>query len=248
MKAKTPAEIETMRIGGKKLAEILNMLASKVAPGVKPSELASFAAQEIKKADMQPVVLGYQGFTDVMCVSVNEAIVHGVPTSRAIQDGDVVKLDLTLGYRGMIVDSAVSVIAGGRGSADTMRLVEGTKRALFAGIDAIDGDGTRVGSISAAVQDVLEQNKLGVIRDLVGHGVGYAIHEDPNIPNYGVSGTGPTLISGMTIAIEPMASLGEWQVNSLKDGTVVMNDGSIGAHFEHTVLITDKGAEILTQA
>jgi methionyl aminopeptidase len=247
MKAKTPDEIEIMREGGRKLAVILNMLAGKVEPGIKPTDISALAADEIKKVGMQPVVLGYQGFTDVMCVSVNEAIVHGVPQKKAFKEGDVVKLDLTLGYKGLVIDSAVTVIAGGNGSADSRRLVEGTRRALADGIAAIKGDGTRVGDIGSAVQTSLEKNKLGVIRDLVGHGVGYDIHEDPNIPNYGVAGTGKTLIAGMTIAVEPMASLGDWHVSGLKDGTVVMADGSLGAHFEHTLLITDDGAEILTQ-
>lgn len=248
MKAKSPAEIAIMREGGKKLAEILNKLADTVAPGVRPKRISQIAATEIKQANMQPVVLGYRGFPDVMCISVNEAIVHGVPQNKPLKDGDIVKLDLTLGYRGMVVDSAITLIAGsGAVTGDKKRLVEGTKRALDAGIAAISGDGTRVGDISAAVQDILERHKLGVIRDLVGHGVGYDIHEDPNIPNYGVSGTGQALVAGMTIAVEPMASLGDWQINGLKDGTVVMRDGSLGAHFEHTVLITDDGAEILTQ-
>lgn len=246
MKAKSPSEIEIMREGGQKLAAILSMLASKVEAGVKPTDISALAAEQIKKAGMQPVVLGYQGFPDVMCVSVNEAIVHGVPRRELFKNGDIVKLDLTLGYKGLVVDSALTVIAGDEASADSKRLVDGTRRALQDGIAAITGDGTRVGDIGSAVQDSLQRNKLGVIRDLVGHGVGYGIHEDPNIPNYGVSGTGPTLITGMTIAIEPMASLGDWRVNSLKDGTVVMADGSMGAHFEHTVLITNDGAEILT--
>jgi methionyl aminopeptidase len=127
------------------------------------------------------------------------------------------------------------------------RLIEGTKKSLEAGIAAIKGSGTRVGDIAAAVENVLNQYKLGVIRDLVGHGVGYDIHEQPNIPNYGVAGTGPTLSAGMTIAIEPMATLGDWQINIAKDGwTIITRDGSLGAHFEHTVLITQDGAEILT--
>lgn len=243
---KSADEIEIMREGGRRLATILNMLASHVEPGVKPTDISARAAAEIKKAGMRPVVLGYEGFPDVMCVSVNEVIVHGVPQKKPFADGDVVKLDLTLGYKSLIVDSALTVIAGGSGTADAKRLVDTTKRALEAGIAAIHGNGTRVGDISAAVQDVLEKNKLGVIRELVGHGIGENIHEDPNIPNYGVSGAGPVLTTGMTICIEPMAALGDWHVTVDKNGTVSMKDGSIGAHFEHTVLITEDGAEILT--
>jgi methionyl aminopeptidase len=249
MQAKPPADLDNMRAGGKLLAKILKDLAGKTKPGITPRELAEDAAGQIKKYDMQPVVQGYENFPDVICISVNDAIVHGIPGNQPIRQGDVVKLDLTLGYKGMINDSAVTIIAGGHGSAGIARLVEGTKRALDAGIAAIKGDGTRVGDISQAIQDTLEKEyKLGVIRELVGHGVGYQIHESPNIPNFGVAGTGPVLHAGMTIAIEPMAALGDWHISVAKDkNTIIMKDGSIGAHFEHTVLITNDGAEILTQ-
>jgi len=248
MRAKTPADLKSMREGGKLLAKILKDLSGKVEAGVTPKDLAADAAQQIEKYNMQPVVLGYEGFPDVICISVNNAIVHGVPGNQPIRQGDLVKLDLTLGYKGMINDSAVSVIAGGHGSAGVQRLLDGTKAALNAGIAAVKGEGTRVGDISQAVQDVLEKEyKLGVIRELVGHGVGYQIHEAPNIPNYGVAGTGPTLHAGMTIAIEPMASLGDWHIAVAKDkNTIIMKDGSLGAHFEHTVLVTEDGCEILT--
>jgi methionyl aminopeptidase len=183
----------------------------------------------------------------VICISVNEGIVHGIPNNIVFKDGDVVKLDLTLGHKGMIVDSAITVVAGSNNNADVTRLIEGTKKSLDAGIAAIKGSGTRVGDIAAAVQKVLDQYKLGIIRDLVGHGVGYDIHEQPNVPNYGIAGTGPVLSAGMTIAIEPMATLGDWQINMSKDGwTITTRDGSLGAHFEHTVLVTEKSAEILT--
>jgi len=175
-------------------------------------------------------------------------VVHGIPKNNPFKDGDLVKLDLTLGYKSMVVDSALTVIAGENTSPDIKRLVEGTKKSLDAGISAIKGSGTRVGDIASAVQKVLDQYKLGIIRDLVGHGVGYDIHEAPNIPNYGSAGTGPVLSAGMTIAIEPMATLGDWQIKLAKDGwTIATRDGSLGAHFEHTVLITEDGAEILTQ-
>jgi methionyl aminopeptidase len=248
MRPKSPTEIEKMREGGKMLATILNFLGGKVEPGIKPKDIAKIAAEEIKKTAMQPVVLGYEGFPDVICISVNQAIVHGIPGNTPFKDGDVVKLDLTVAHQGMVVDSAVTVVAGNNTNADVKRLIDGTKKSLEAGIAAIHGSGTRVGDIASAVQKVLDQHKLGIIRDLVGHGVGYDIHEQPNIPNYGVAGTGPTLSAGMTIAIEPMATLGDWQINFSKDGwTVVTRDGSLGAHFEHTVLITENGAEILTK-
>jgi methionyl aminopeptidase len=250
MRAKTPADLKSMREGGKLLAAILKDLSGKVEAGVTPKDLAADAAQQIKEHNMQPVVLGYDGFPDVICISVNNAIVHGIPGNQPIRQGDLVKLDLTLGYKGMINDSAVSVIAGGHGSAGVQRLLDGTKAALDAGIAAVKGEGTRVGDISQAVQDVLEKEyNLSVIRELVGHGVGYQIHEAPNIPNYGVAGTGPVLHAGMTIAIEPMAALGDWHIAVAKDkNTIIMKDGSLGAHFEHTVLVTEDSCEILTQA
>jgi methionyl aminopeptidase len=247
MRPKTTDEITVMKEGGRRLGAILQSLAAEVQAGITGKDISAIAAQAIKKNGLQPVLLGYQGFDDVICVSVNDAIVHGMPTKIQFKDGDVVKLDLTVGYKSLIVDSAITVIIG-TGTADARRLRDGTQQALMAGVDAIKGEGTRVGDISAAVQAILDQHKLGVIRDLVGHGVGYSIHEDPNIPNYGLKGTGPILMSGMTIAVEPMASLGDWHISQAKDGwTILMTDGSLGAHFEHTVLITDDGAEILTQ-
>src|SRR5579862_6427801 len=248
MRPKTDKEIELMRQGGKKLATVLADLEAKVAPGVTPKQLSVLAASAIKKNNLTAVLLGYEGFSDVICISVNEAIVHGMPSSIPFKEGDVVKLDLTAGYKGLIVDSALSTVAGDKmPSPEIRRLLGGTKKALDAGISAIKGDGTRVGDISAAVQKVLDQNKLGIIRDLVGHGIGYSIHEDPNIPNYGVAGTGPVLHAGATICIEPMAALGDWHIQVAPDKwTIMMADGSIGAHFEHTVLITENGAEVLT--
>jgi len=247
MRAKTPDEIEIMRKGGKKLSQTLQKLAAKVQPGVTGRQLADIAQEEIKKAGLRPILKGYEGFPDVMCVSINDAIVHGMPGKKPIKEGDVVNLDLTVSYKNLILDSAISVYAGKTPPADVKRLLEGTKRALEAGVDAIKGDGSRVGDISTAIQNTLDSYKLGVIRDLVGHAVGDKIHEEPSIPNYGVAGTGPVLPAGITIAIEPMASLGDWHIDTAKDGwTVVMRDGSVGAHFEHTVLVTEDGAEILT--
>jgi methionyl aminopeptidase len=248
VKPKTEDEIKKMRAGGKLLAGILNELAEMVKPGVSGREISNAALAKVKKAGLQPVLIGFQGYSDVMCISVNEAIVHGLPNKTRFSEGDVVKLDLTLGYKSLVLDSAITVVAGQNDNPDVKRLIDGTRIALLKGIDAIKGDGTCVGDISSAVQQELDKNKLGTIRDLVGHGVGYGIHEDPNIPNYGVAGTGPALMAGMTIAVEPMASLGDWPIEIASDGwTVMMADHSLSAHFEHTVLITEDGAEILTQ-
>jgi len=236
-----------MRQGGQLLGQILASLAKEVEPGVTPKDISKIAASKIEKADLQAVLLGYEGFSDVMCISTNDAIVHGLPNKTPFKKGDVVKLDLTVAYKGLVVDSALTVIAGEEPAGDKKRLLEGTKRSLEAGIAAIRGDGTRVGDIASAVQEVLDEYKLGIIRDLVGHGIGEHIHEEPNVPNYGVAGTGPILPAGATICVEPMATLGGWQISVAKDKwTINVADGSLGAHFEHTVLVTDKGAEILT--
>jgi methionyl aminopeptidase len=247
MKIKSDADIAVMRTAGHKLAVILSELETAVLPGATGKEISKLASELIKREGVQPILLGFQGFPDVMCISLNEAVVHGIPSSKSIKEGDVVKLDLAIAYKSLIVDSAITVIAGGKPDNEVAKLLKGTKEAMYAGIDAISGAGTRVGDIASAVQKVLDSYNLGIVRDLVGHGVGYSLHEDPNVPNYGVAGTGPTLSAGMTIAVEPMATLGEWQVQVLDDNwTIVSRDSSLTAHFEHTVLITEKGYEILT--
>ncbi len=249
MRPKTDKEIEIMRAGGRMLANVLNKLSQELTPGMSTKDLALVAAREIKSLGGQPSFLNHENFPEVLCVSLNEELVHGIPSAkRIIKEGDVVGLDFGVIYKGLIVDGATSLVAGDRQPLpDVKRLLEGTKQALSVGVEAVRGDGTRVGDISFAIQQELDRYKLGVIRDLVGHGVGDKIHEQPNIPNYGARGTGAALRTGMTIAIEPMASLGDWRVDTAPDGwTVVMHDGSLAAHFEHTVLVTKNGAEILT--
>lgn len=232
------------------LAAVLDTLEQEIKPGMSTKELADIAAREIKSLGGQPSFLNHENFPDVMTVSINDEIVHGIPTKdKKIADGDVVGLDFGVAYKGLMTDGAKTVFIGENPTADVKRLLEGTKKALDVGIDAVHGDGTRVGDISAAVEDVLNKYKLGIIRDLVGHGVGDDLHESPNVPNYGVSGTGPVLSTGMTICIEPMASLGDWHIDIADDGwTATMHDGSLSAHFEHTIVITEKSAEILTMA
>lgn len=231
------------------LALVLDLVENKIAPGISTKELSDFAAAELKKLGGQPSFLTHENYPEAMCISINEELVHGLPSSKKIiKKGDVVGLDFGVIYKGLITDGARTVFVGSQPPADIKRLLTGTKKALDVGISAVRGEGTRVGDISAAIQNVLEgQYKLSAIRDLVGHGVGDMVHEPPNIPNYGVSGTGIVLNAGMTICIEPMACLGDWQIGVAKDGwTVVTKDGSIAAHFEHTVLVTEQGAEILT--
>jgi methionyl aminopeptidase len=237
-----------MRQGGHQLAAILKILGEEVAPGVSGKDISAHAMELVKKAGLQPVLLGYEGFPDIMCISINEAVVHGIPSKTPFKEGDVVKLDLTVGHKGLVVDSALTVVAGDAEiPKDVQRLLDGTKQSLEAGIAAIHGEGTAIGDIASAVQNVLEKNGLGVVRDLVGHGVGYGVHEGLEVPNYGHAGTGRKLVAGATIAIEPMATLGDWRVNLLRDNwTVVSRDHSLTAHFEHTVLVTEDGFEILT--
>jgi methionyl aminopeptidase len=247
-KVKTAAEIANMRVSGQILATILALLRSKVVPGMSTQDLADIAANELTRHGATGPTLGYQGYPSVLCVSLNDEVVHGIPSpERIIAEGDIVSLDFCVQYKGMITDAATSVIAGQPRTPRDKDLLRYTEASLYEGIDVLH-DNVRVGDIAAAVQKVLEKHHYGIVRDMVGHGVGHEIHEDPNIPNYGRKGTGPFLQAGMTIAIEPMATLGTERVYIADDGwTVLTNDGSWAAHFEHTVLITDDGFEILTQ-
>jgi methionyl aminopeptidase len=245
-KVKTEQEIIWMRESGQMLATVLEASAAYVKVGMTTKDVADFAATEIKKLGAIPAFLGQYGFPDVMCISMNDEVVHGIPSKYVIKDGDIISMDFGVKHNGMITDAARSVIVGTANKAKH-RLIDATLASLDAGI-AVVKDGVHVGDISAAVQAVLADNGLGIVRDLVGHGVGHQLHEDPNIPNYGKAGTGPQLKAGMTIAIEPMATLGAHKVFTADDGwTIVTSDGSLAGHFEDTVLITQTGYEILTR-
>lgn len=247
-KIKTATEIEAMRESGRMLATVLQVLKASVQPGMSTKDLANIAARELEALGGKPAFLGYQGFTDVICISVNEEVVHGIPRAdKIIASGDIVGLDFGVNYRGMITDAAISVIAGTPRSQEHSKLLVYTERSLMEGIAAVH-DRVRTGDIGAAVESILKKQGYGIVRDLVGHGVGHMVHEDPNVPNYGRANTGPWLDAGMTIAIEPMVTLGTDRVVLGKDNwTISTADGSLSAHFEHTVLITEDGAEILTQ-
>lgn len=246
-KVKTDTEIANMRESGRMLATVLDVLQKQVMAGMTTLEADALAAKELKILGGKPAFLHYQGFPNVLCASVNDEIVHGIPTQRVLNEGDVVKFDFGVNYRGMITDSAITTLIGGRPTTgDIKRLIDGTREALYSGVDAIKG-GVRVGDLASSIEKVLKKHKLGIVRELVGHGVGHQIHEEPNIPNYGTKGTGPVIETGMTIAIEPMAMLGKEAIGIQDDGwTVVTADQSLTAHFEHTVLVNDRGAEILT--
>lgn len=247
-KVKTPTELVAMRESGRQTATVLDILMKSVKPGMSTKDLADIAAAELAKLGGQPAFLGYQGFPDVLCVSLNDEVVHGIPSKeRIIQAGDIVSMDFGVNYKGMITDAARSVIAGKATQKRHQDLVARTRQSMEAGIAAVH-DQVRTGDIGAAVQAVLDTYKYGIVRDLVGHGVGHELHEDPNVPNYGRPHTGPWLSKGMTIAIEPMATLGSERVMIAPDGwTILTYDGSWAAHFENTVLITVDGAEVLTE-
>lgn len=246
-KLKTEAEIQAMREGGKILAQIFDGLKQRVVPGVSEKELDAWVDAEIKaRGAIATYKTDEVKFPAAICISTNDQIVHSIPTNYVLQEGDVVGFDLVITYKGMKTDSAFTM-AVGKATGAQKHLIQATEQSLFAGIDAIKGP-VRTGDISAAVEKVLKDAKLGIIRDLVGHGIGHEMHEAPEVPNYGRKGTGTLLAVGDTIAIEPMATLGGAKITQDEDGwTISTWDGSLAAHFEHTVLITKDGAEILTQ-
>lgn len=245
---KTPAEITAMREGGKILAIIFDGLKKQVVVGMSEIEAADWVEKEIKA---HGAIATYKtpevNFPSVICVSTNEEIVHSIPTEYEFEKGDVVKFDLVITYKGMKVDSAFTMVVGEDPTGVKKHLLNYTERSLYVGIDAIKGS-TRTGDIGAAIEAVLKEGKLGIIRDLVGHGIGHKMQQPPEVANYGMKGTGVLLVPGDTIAIEPMATLGGEAIKTDSDGwTISTRDGSLSAQFEHTVLITETGAEILTQ-
>lgn len=245
-RVKTASEIESMRQAGKMLATTLQHVKQNAVAGMSTKDLANLAREEVQRLGGKPSFLGHEGFPDVLCVSVNDEVVHGIPRDdHILKDGDVVSIDFGVTINGMITDGAIS-FALGDVHEKVRELIDTTESSLLAGIDILK-NGVRVGDISSAIQKVLQRKNLGIVRDLVGHGVGHELHEEPNIPNYGFAGSGPILQAGMTIAIEPMATLGKYDIVIDKDGwTIRTKDKSLAAHFEHTILITDRGYEILT--
>jgi methionyl aminopeptidase len=244
---RTPSEIRSIRQSGKMLSTVLQLLIDKAEPGMTTKHLADLAAAELKSLGGQPAFLGFQGYPDVLCVSVNDEVVHGIPnTKKVLNGGDILSLDFGVTYGGMITDAARSIIVGRPKQIGHTKLVERTEKSLLEGIHVVR-DKVRTGDIGHAIQTYLEQFRYGIVRDLVGHGVGHEVHEEPNIPNYGRANTGPWLEKNMTIAIEPMVTLGTEAVKVAPDGwTILTQDGSWSAHFEHTILITEDGSEILT--
>lgn len=245
---KKPHEIEALRESGRMLASVLQVMKQQAKPGMTPKDMSAIAAKELKALGGEPAFLGFFGYPDIICISVNNQVQHSIPSTIPFAAGDVVNFDFGVRYKGMITDGGITVAIDNKTTPDTKRLIEGTERALYSGLNVVK-DGVRIGDVSAAIEATLKQYKLGIVRELVGHGVGYELHEDPEIPNYGKAGRGPILKAGMTIAIEPITTLGDHAIVEAHDGwTLFTRDGSWAAQFEHTVLVTETGCEILTQA
>jgi methionyl aminopeptidase len=242
---KNERDIEAMRMSGAVAAEVLHLLGNWIKPGVTTKEIDNYAAQLIKERDAKSAFLGYRKYPGHACISVNDQVVHGLPSGRRVNFGDIISLDVGVIYRGYIGDTAKTVAVGG---CDLLaqKLMEVTERALYEGIaQAVAGN--RVVDISRVIQKCVESNGFSVVREFVGHGVGRSMHEEPQVPNFVDGKSSPKLRPGMTIAIEPMVNAGKPAVEILNDGwTVVTRDGLPSAHFEHTVLITESEPEILT--
>jgi methionyl aminopeptidase len=244
---KSRDEIGVIRESGRILAETLELLVERLRPGLIEKELDEIARREFKKRGVVPTFLNYGDppYPAAVCVSINDEIVHGIPGDREIMDGDVVSIDIGCTNKGFVADMAVT-IGVGNVSAEARRLIDVTRESLQRGIAAAIG-GLRVGAIGAAIQGFVEGEGLSVVREYVGHGVGRNMHEDPQIPNYGDPAAGPILRPGMVIAIEPMVNMGDWRTKKDMDNwTVRTFDGSLSAHFEHTLAITDGEPQVLT--
>ena len=244
---KTPEEIEKMRNAGRLAAEVLRSVCNAVEPGISTKELDDFAAAVMERNGVASAFLGYMGYPAQTCISVNDTVIHGIPSeSQKIHNGDIVSIDVGVWADGFVGDNAKTVVVG-KISEDVQRLVNGTEEALAAGIDAARA-GNRLGDVSHAIEMVAVKHSLSVIREYVGHGCGRKMHEEPQIPNYGHSKIGPLLKPGMVLCLEPMFNLGSRAIRTLADGwTVVTRDGKPAAHFEHMVAVRAEGpAEILT--
>lgn len=242
---KSPREIELMRRAGRLTAQARALAGSMVRPGVTTHEIDTAVRKFIESHGAKPSFLGYGGFSGSACISINEQVIHGIPGPRKLQEGDIVSIDVGAYLNGFHGDCAATFPCG-EVSDEAMRLIRVTEQSFWEGI-RLARPGKRVYDISHAVQQYVEANGFSVVRDFVGHGVGAKLHEAPEVPNYGPAGHGPRLQPGMTIAVEPMVCAGDWQVKVLADKwTTVSLDGSLTAHYENTILITEDGPEILT--
>jgi methionyl aminopeptidase len=244
---KSPDEVAKMRVAGSIVAETIDTVLAAVAPGVSTADLDAVAEAFIRERKAMPSFKGYRGFPASICASLNEEVVHGIPSpKRILKEGDVLSLDFGAIWDGYHADSAITVFVAEPLSAEAEKLVRVTEEALEAGISQIRPGG-RLSDISHAVQQVVEGAGFSVVREYVGHGIGRSLHEDPQIPNYGLPGRGPELRPGLVVAIEPMVTMGDWKTRVLADDwTVVTADRSPAAHFEHTIAVTEDGREVLT--
>ena len=243
---KSEVELGFMREAGRIVAETHRLMAQHIEPGITTRELDAIAEKFILSQGATPSFKGYNGFSGSICASVNEELVHGIPGKRKLNEGDIISIDIGAQYRGYHGDSAWTYGVGSI-SETAQRLLDVTERSLYAGLELVKPD-VRLYTVSHAIQRVIEDAGMSVVREYVGHGVGADLHEEPQIPNYGVPDRGPRLKPGMTLAIEPMVNVGERYVKTLADNwTVVTLDGSLCAHFEHTVAVTQDGCEILTK-
>ena len=243
---KSEEEVELLRIAGEITGSTHNYLKPYIKPGITTLELDKLAEDYIISRGASPSFKGYDGFPGTVCASINNEVVHGIPSGRTLKEGDIITLDIGACWKGYHGDSAWTYAVG---EIDDKKkyLLEHTEKSLFKGLEAIH-DGCHVGDIGYAVSKYAKEHGLGVVRELVGHGVGTDVHEEPDVPNYGARGTGPVLKEGMVIAVEPMLNLGSRKVYILEDGwTIITADGKPSAHFEHTVLVTKDGYEILTR-
>jgi len=242
---KSPREIEAMRRAGRITAQARALAGSMVKPGVTTLEIDTAVRRFIESQGAKPSFLGYSGFPGSACISVNEEVIHGIPGPRVLKEGDIVSVDVGAFIGGCHGDCAATYPCG-EVSEQAKKLIQVTQQSFWEGI-AFARPGQRVSDISHAVQQYVEANGCSVVRDFIGHGVGAKLHEAPEVPNFGPAGHGPRLLPGMTIAVEPMVNAGDWRVKVLKDGwTTVSLDGSLTAHYENTILITENGPEVLT--
>src|SRR3989344_3361280 len=253
---KTEKEIEIMREGGKILAEILNKLSESVKPEITTNDLEKLACELVLSYKVKPSFLGFDGYPNILCTSVNDEIVHAIPSNRVLKDGDLLKIDMGVLHKGFHTDSAITVLVGQKDEVihittlnvvNPKLLISVTKEALEIGISKAKV-GNHLGNLGAAIQKHVEDSGFNIVRDLVGHGIGRELHEPPQVLNYGKAGQGEKLEEGMVIAIEPMVVTGKWGIKNGKDGyAFVTKDGGLAAHFEHTVAITDDGPVTLTK-
>lgn len=244
---KSQQEIAKMAAAGRIVAEALDGLKNIVRPGITTLELDKFTEHFIIKKGARPAFKGYRDYPATICASINNQVVHGIPSDKAVlNNGDIISIDIGAEIDGFYGDAAITLPVGNI-SPDADRLLKITELALYEGIKTAVA-GRRLSDISNAVQTCVEKNGYSVVRDFVGHGIGQSLHEEPQIPNFGRAGQGPRLKSGMTLAIEPMVNMGRWEIKILEDNwTAVTKDGSLSAHFEHTIVVTENGPEILTK-